>query len=113
LTFDAYRRNQNSILLVDQNSRGTGAAIAVHHDLSTIYHFHLGGGYEFRNYYATQSGVSAPREDDYFFVRAAANWDVTDRINVGLFYQFRQNDSNDPSLSFDDNQVGLTLAYRF
>jgi hypothetical protein len=113
LTLDAFHRNQNSVLLVNQNSRASGITASLRQDFLVKYHFYLGGGYEFLDYYATQPGVAAPRQDDYYFVRTGVNWDLNDRINLGLFYQFRKNDSNVDTYSFDDNQVGLTFAYRF
>lgn len=113
LGLDAYHRSQNSVRLNGQNYRATGARAAINHDLFVKYHLFLAGGYEFLNYYSTEEGVLAPREDDYLFLRTAASWDVTERMNLGIFYQFQDDDSNDSNFSWTDNQVGLTFAFRF
>jgi hypothetical protein len=110
---DAHHRNQNSVRLADQNYRSTGIRGTLIYDLFVKYHLLLGGGYEFINYYSTASGVAAPREDDYYFARLGASWDVLDKLNIGVFYQYRDNDSNLGNFSFENNQVGLTTAYRF
>ena len=112
ITFDAFHRNENSVRLVNQNYRSTGFAVGLRQDIATIYHVYFGGGYQHLDYYATQPNVLAPRQDDYFYVRLGASWDMTDRMNLGAFVQHRDNDSN-TNFDFDNNQVGLTFAYRF
>lgn len=112
ISFDAFHRNENSVRLVNQNYRSTGFALGLRQDIATIYHLYFGAGYQHLDYYATRSGVAAPRQDDYFYGRLGASWDMTDRMNLGAFYQHRNNDSN-TNFDFDNNQIGLTFAYRF
>ena len=113
MTLDAYRRDETSVALVNQNYTLTGFGAAVHQNFAVLYTASLAGGYYHAAYHSTAQGVSAPRRDDYFYVRVGADWNATGRFTVGAFYQFRNNDSTSTGFSFNNNQVGLNASYRF
>jgi hypothetical protein len=109
---EGYRRNQNSVVLADQNYTATGFSAGVRQMFRDKYAVSLAGGYENADYDATSTSVNANREDNYFLVRVGFDWTVIDRLTFGAFYQYRQNDSNTP-FEFTNNQVGLAAAYQF
>ena len=53
------------------------------------------------------------RNDNYFFGQLELDANLMDRLTVGVFYQYRNNDSTDANRTFDNHQVGLNVGYRF
>ena len=110
---DAYRRSQTSVVLQNQNYTTTGFSANVHQTLFENYAVNLSGGYEDSDYTSNSHGVSATRNDKYFFTQIGLEWTPVDRLTVGAFYQYRDNDSSLATHSFNNNQVGLNVGYRF
>lgn len=110
--FDAYRRNQTSVILGSQNYTTTGFAVALKQLLREKYTAQISGGYENADYTANTTSVNADREDDYLWVRTGVDWNVVERTVVGVFYQYRRNSSN-TDFDFSNHQVGLTASYQF
>ncbi len=114
LTLDAYRRNQNSIVLVNQNYTTTGVSGGVQHTFKEKYTAHLTGGYENADYNATVAAVAgAARNDDYGYVRVGLDAKIIERVTAGVFYQYRRNSSSLPGFGFDNNQVGVNVAFSY
>jgi len=113
IAVDAYRRSQASAVFTNQNYTTTGFSAGVRQVLFENYAVNLTGGYENSDYTANQSGLAVTRKDDYFFTRIGVDWNVLDKLTVGAFYQFRNNDSTDAPHSFDNHQVGLNAIYHF
>jgi len=113
LSLDAYRRSQASVVFQNQNYTTTGFSGNIRQVLFENYAVYLTGGYENSDYTSNTTGVAAPREDNYFHVQVGADWQILDRGTLGIFYQFRNNNSTDPNHDFDNNQVGLNFAFRF
>lgn len=113
LTLDTYRRNQNSVVLADQNYTTTGVTAGVRQRFREKYTVYAGGGYESANYSANEQNVNADRDDDFWLARVGFDWQVLEKLVVGIFYQYRDNDSNERTYDFSNNQVGLTVGYEF
>ena len=73
----------------------------------------LGGGYENSNYFAAAENVSAPRNDDYWFIEPSLDVLITRWLSAGVYYLHRQDTSNIDFFSFYDNQVGVRATVRF
>ena len=69
--------------------------------------------YNIRNYKTTLQGAPDGREDKYFSVYAGLSTVLFKKLNVGIFYLFSDNDSDDPNFAFDSTQVGLRFEYRY
>ena len=113
VSLDAFRRDETSVALLNQNYTLTGFAASIRQNFAVLYTASLTGGYYNAAYHSTVQGVSAPRKDDHFYIRTGVDWNATGRFTVGAFYQFRNNDSSAAGYSFKNNQVGLTASYRF
>jgi hypothetical protein len=70
-------------------------------------------GYTIRNYKSTLRGAPDGREDKYFTIYAGLSTVLFKKLNVGVFYQFSDNDSDVEGFAFDSTQVGLRLDYRY
>lgn len=77
------------------------------------FYFGLGGGYENSNYFAAADNVSAPRNDDYWFIEPSLDVLITRWLSAGVYYLHRQDTSNIDFFSFYDNQVGVRATVRF
>ena len=73
----------------------------------------LAAGYENADYFATATGVSATRNDDYYFVEPSVDVLITRYLSAGIYYLHRQDFSSFDFFSFYDNQVGVRATLRF
>jgi len=73
----------------------------------------LGAGYENADYFAADDDVSAPRNDDYWFIEPSLDVLITRWLSVGVYYLHREDNSNIDLFSFNDNQVGWRATVRF
>ncbi len=112
LLLDAYRRDQNSVVLADQNYTTTGIALGVRQEFLVKYSATLSGGFDHLNYHPANPTITSTRKDDYYFVRAGVDWRAMDRLTAGASYLYRKNHSTG-NYNFDNHQIGLNLAYQF
>ncbi|HXG46790.1 MAG TPA: outer membrane beta-barrel protein [Methylomirabilota bacterium] len=114
LSLDGYRREQPSTTDPEANYSTMGVSGGVSHTFRQFYTASVRAGYEHLDYTSRRTTVADPdREDDYFFARFGFDFQPQRDLTVGIWYQYRQNDSDDALYEFDNNQVGLSFAYRF
>ena len=113
VTLTAGRRILNSGFFADQDFATTYVVGRVQQRLLRRVHLGLAAGYENSDYFATSSGVSATREDDYYFVEPSVDVLITRFLSVGVYYLHREDCSNFDFFSFYDNQVGVRATFRF
>lgn len=75
-------------------------------------HYTLGGGFENADYEATTRGANVVREDNYLVLRNGLDYDLGEKTRVGLFYEFRHNDSN-VNANFRRNATGFNVQIEF
>jgi len=73
----------------------------------------LAGGYENSDYIATDRDVSAPRNDNYWFIEPSVDVLIIRWLSAGVYYLYREDSSNIDLFSFYDNQVGVRATVRF
>jgi len=61
----------------------------------------------------TFAGGGENRTDHYVFVRPGLFYRFTDRLQAGLTYQYRRNESNLHQFGFSNNQVTAEIGLRF
>jgi hypothetical protein len=69
--------------------------------------------YNFTKYKSTLEGVRVRREDDYFAFYAALSTVLFRKLHAAVFWQYSDNDSDVPGLSYVARQVGLRFEYRY
>ncbi len=112
-TLAAGRRIYNSGFLPNQDFATTYVVGRFQQRLFSRVYFGLGGGYENSDYFATARNVSAPRDDDYWFIEPSVDVLITRWLSTGVYYLHRQDVSTVNFFSFDDNQVGVRATLRF
>ena len=113
VTLTAGRRILNSGFFADQDFATTYVVGRVQQRLLRRVHLGLAVGYENSDYFATSNGVSATREDNYYFVEPSLDVLITRFLSVGVYYLHREDSSNLDFFSFYDNQVGVRATFRF
>jgi hypothetical protein len=109
----AGRRIYNSGFLPNQDFADTYVVGRFQQRLFHRLYFGLGGGYENSDYFAARNNVSAPRNDDYWFIEPSLDVLITRWLSAGVYYLHREDTSNIDFFSFDDNQVGVRATVRF
>jgi Putative beta-barrel porin 2 len=112
-TLAAGRRALNSGVFEDQDFWTTYVVGRFQQRLFRRVYLGLAGGYENSDYFATTSGVNAPRCDDYYFISPSIDVLITRWLSVGAYYLRREDNSNIDFFSFENNQVGLRANFRF
>ena len=107
------RRTLNSAVLAGQDFASTTISLAARQRLFQRVYLGLNVGYQNSDYFSTISGISANRNDDYFFVQPTVDVMVTRFWSVGAYYVHRQNDSSFDAFTFDNNQVGFRTVLTF
>lgn len=107
------RRTLNSATLASQNLHSTSFILSARQRFLQRLYLGMTLGYENSEYFSTISGLSSIRSDDYYFVQAALDLNLTGFWTVGLFYFYRQDDSSVSLFSFYDNQFGLRTSLTF
>jgi hypothetical protein len=113
ITLAGGRRILNSGFFTNQDFGTTYVVGRIQQRLLRRVTLGLAVGYENSDYFATARGVSAPREDDYYFVSPSLDVLITRFLSVGVYYLHRQDCSNIDFFSFYDNQVGVRATFRF
>jgi hypothetical protein len=113
ITLAAGRRTYNSGFLANQDFANTYVTGRFQQRLFRRIYLGLGGGYENSNYFATARNVSAPRDDDYWFIEPSLDVLITRWLSAGVYYLHREDISSIDFFSFDDNQVGVRATVRF
>ena len=111
ITLQAFRRVAASALNADENFTLTGFEATFRRALHVGLQFSVTGGYHVASYTFINGGQ--PRTDDYIFVQPGLFYRFTDRLQAGLTYQYRRNESNLERFSFSNNQVTAEIALRF
>src|SRR6266446_1082746 len=96
-----------------QDFAATNIVLRIQQRLLQRVYLGLSAGYENADYFATDSGVSATRNDDYYFVEPSVDVLITRFWSAGVYYLHREDFSSIDSFSFYDNQVGVRTTIRF
>lgn len=113
LALEAFRQDQASVVARSQNFVATGVRGSIRQKMLRKFALGLGYGFQHASYRGTEAGVTTDREDEYWYVGPEVGCQINEHWNAGVFYQFRENTSNDSRFNFQNNQVGLRSAFRF
>ena len=97
----------------DQDFAATSVTLRIQQRLLQRIYLGLAAGYENADYFSTVNGVSATRNDDYYFVEPSVDVLITRFWSAGVYYLHREDISSFDFFSFYDNQVGVRTTIRF
>ena len=107
------RSTANSAVLAGQDYTLTHLSVGARQRVLRRFSIALEGGYQHAEYFNTIDGVSATREDNYYFIQPTVDVTLTRFWSVGAFFLHRQNSSADANFDFKDNQVGVQTTLTF
>src|SRR5713226_3661233 len=113
VTLTGSRRMLNSGFFPDQDFAATSVTLRIQQRLLQRIYLGLAAGYENADYFSTVNGVSATRDDDYYFVEPSVDVLITRFWSAGVYYLHREDISSSDFFSFYDNQVGVRTTIRF
>jgi hypothetical protein len=91
----------------------TGFSLALRQRLAARWSVAVTSGYDQVQYHATTAPGSVSRSDDYFSARLGLDYGFSRRWLGGVFYQHREDLSNQAAIGFQDNQAGVQGSWRF
>ena len=107
------RRTLNSATLGGQDFYSTSVILSARQRFLQRVYLGLSVGYENSTYFSTSNSLVSTRTDDYYFIQASLDLDLTRFWSVGIYYFYRQSDSSLAGFSFYDNQFGLRTSLTF
>jgi hypothetical protein len=111
-SLQASRRTLNSAGLVGQDYNSTQVQLSVQQRMLQRIFFSVTGGYQNLDYVNAPAGTPA-RQDNYYFVQPAMDVRITRFWFAGVFFGYRNNDSNVFTSEFRDEQAGVHTTLRF
>jgi hypothetical protein len=57
--------------------------------------------------------AASPRDDGFFYINPSVQLRINDYSKIELFYNHRENDSNNSSRDFADNQIGIRASLTY
>jgi hypothetical protein len=106
-----YSRTLSSSQYGNQDYTAMGVGLSVAKELGVSWLATLKGGYENNSYFYTNVRAPSPREDNFFYINPTIQYRFTDYAKIELFYNYRQNNSNNYSRAFTDNQTGVRVSF--
>jgi hypothetical protein len=113
IRLDGYSRTFSSSSAGDEDYTATGMSLAVRQDVGASWRLTLTGGYENNSYFYTDMSAASPRDDGFFYINPSVQLRINDYSKIELFYNHRENDSNNSSRDFADNQIGIRASLTY
>ncbi len=113
LSFRAYRNNEFSPTTAGENFIATGIEFLAQRRLLGVFLFDLSAGYEFDAFFFTDGSGRPGRDDQYLFLRPRVTWQLSPRMTIGVFYEYRENFSTETGGNFQNNRMGVEADFLF
>ena len=108
-----YSKTYSSSEYGNQDYTATGVGLSVSQELGARWLLSLKGGYENNSYFYTSMRAPSPRQDNFFYLNPSAEFRLNDYAKIEVFYDYRQNDSNNDARAFADNQIGIRASFTY
>jgi hypothetical protein len=113
LTLAAFRRVVNSAFYAGADYIATGVSAGAEYQISSRFKLLLDAGFMNCDYRDVATGPGIARDDNYIFVRPALRYTASSYCDLELYYFYRDNGSTVNSFTFNDNQVGISVNFKF
>ena len=107
------RQTRNSASLAGQDYSETTINFSVTQRFLQRFFFGFAVGYSNSDYFSAASGVTASRNDDFFYITPSVDFNVTRYWTFGAYYVHREDNSSFAFFSFNDNQFGIRTKLTF
>ena len=106
-------RGVSASYFANQASESTTVSVSLSQGITSRLNFGVSGSYGTTSYSSSALGVAASGGYDYISLSTRLSYYPIKRVTVSATYQFSNNSSSQPGLSFQSNQIGLELSYNF
>lgn len=113
LTLTGQRVVAASYLSQAQVTETTGVNAGLNQRLLGKLFLDLSAGYQAVKYVASAGAPGSSRDDDFYSFSARLSRTFLKRGTVAVLYQFSKDDSNQSGYSFNSNQVGFQIGFRY
>ncbi len=113
IDLDGYCRNLSSSTSGNLDYTATGMSLSIAQEFGVSWLATLKGGYENNSYFYTDIRAASPREDNFFYINPAIQFRFTEHAKIEVFYNYRQNESDNSGYAFTDNQTGVRVSFTF
>ena len=113
LNISGYRRNDPSYSIAGTNFTATGISAGIRQKFLQDFAVGVNGGYENDAYTAASVLATGARTDNYYYVHPYIQWIPAKWVELTAYYQYSANDSTINTISFNDNQIGSTLSFKY
>lgn len=110
---NAGRNTQSSVTIPGASDNRTSVYFGMNQKIGDRWSLDLAGGYDFSDYQNPTTEYTTVREEDYFIGRTSLNYQASASWFMGVFYEYRNNDSSEEIFSYEGNRFGLQLALSF
>lgn len=110
---EAYRREETSAALEGENYKLVGVRAGVNQRLKDGWSAGLEVGRESADYFNVVGEPGSGREDVITYIRPSLRYVLGEDAELVFLYQWSKNDSTDPGFGYDNQQLGLSMNYRF
>lgn len=107
------RNTQGSAILPGAADTRTTVYLGMNQRLGERWTLDLACGYDFSDYQNPLDGYASVREEDFFIGRGSLNYQPRANWFMGVFYEYRNNDSNEEIFTYEGNRIGLQVAISF
>jgi hypothetical protein len=107
IALDGWRQESYAVQSKGQNLTSTGFSAQVRQELGRKFLVYAGGGVSNSSYHPVD------REDDQYFLRYGLDFKPSDRFTIGVYHNYRENNSSGASGSYRENQFGIQASALF
>lgn len=112
-SLNAGRNARGSSTLPGASDNRTSVYLGMNQKIGDRWTLDVSGGYDFSDYQDPTNGYATVGEEDYVMGRTSLNYQPAANWFMGVYYEYRRNDSSDEILSYESNRFGLQLALSF
>jgi len=113
LSMIIYRNYQSSAQYTTQGYMATGGQLGLTKPIGSHWIAGVAFGYENDTYIAIQSGTSATRVDNFFFVKPNLTYNFLKNLSASVYYQRSFNNSTTQAYEWFDNRFGVEIDTAF
>ena len=110
---EAYQREEASAALEGENFDLVGVRAGVNQQLRDGWSAGFELGVESADYFGIAGLPESGRRDTITFVRPSLRYSFGEDSEIVVLYQWSQNDSTDSQFGYDNQQLGVSMNYRF
>lgn len=112
-TLSVFRNVNPSISIIGSNSVVTGFNSRIRQRLLNKFHYSLGGGFNYSDYRPTVVGAVNNREDYYFNLRSALEYQAFKYGSVSIYYEYQDNSTVNALSDFDRHLAGVQVMLEY